>query len=131
MNLLVKKPRKRKTLSLFNKNNPYAIVEVRNSKTDKDTIPSDTCIDYYFKRVWHTPPFTSMDCPSCGKKMFLKRNNQDIEDDRTMVVGHVELVTHPFMKYILPLCKSCNSEKLTLRPFWINNKLLCPLPRRR
>ena len=131
MTLLVKKPRKRKPLTLFDLKNPYAIVEVRNSKTDKDTIPSDACIDYYFKRVWHTPPFTSMDCPSCGKKMFLKRNNQDIEDDRTMVGGHVELVKYPFLKYILPMCKSCNSKKLTLRPFWIKNGSLCPLPRSR
>lgn len=49
MTLLVKKPRKRKPLTLFDLKNPYAIVEVRNSKTDKDTIPSDACIDYYFK----------------------------------------------------------------------------------
>ncbi|WP_259464145.1 hypothetical protein [Bacteroides acidifaciens] len=131
MTLLVKKPRKRKALSLFDLNNPHAIVEVRNSKTDKSTIPSDTCIDYYFKRVWHTPPFTSMNCPSCGEKMFLKRNNQDIEDDRTMVGAHVELVMYPFMKYILPLCKSCNDKKLALRPFWISKSSLYPLSRRR
>lgn len=130
MTLLVKKPRKRKPLTLFDLKNPHAIVEVRNSKTDKSTIPSDTCIDYYFKRVWHTPPFTSMDCPSCGEKMFLKRDNQDIEDDRTMVGAHVELVLCPSIKYILPLCKSCNSKKSALHPFWVNNDLLCPLPRK-
>ena len=38
MTLLVKKPRKRKPLTLFDLKNPHAIVEVRNSKTDKSTI---------------------------------------------------------------------------------------------
>ena len=130
MNLLAKKPR-HKVVTLSDLNNPYVIVEVRNSKTDKRTISSDACINYYFKTKYHTPPFTSWTCPSCGKKMFLKRNNQDIEDDRTMVGGHVELVKYPFLKYILPMCKSCNSKKLTLRPFWIKNGSLCPLPRSR
>lgn len=97
MNLLAKKPR-HKVVTLSDLNNPYVIVEVRNSKTDKRTIPSDACINYYFKTKYHTPPFTSWTCPSCGKKMFLKRNNQDIEDDRTMVGGHVELVKYPFHK---------------------------------
>lgn len=131
MTQLVKKPRKRKTLALFDLRNPYAIVEVRNSKTYKEATPSDTCINYYFKTVWHTTPFTSWTCPSCGKMMFLKRSNQDIEDDRTMVGAHVELTNIPHYKYILPLCKSCNSKKLSLRPFWTSNNLLCPLPRRR
>lgn len=72
MTLLVKKPRKRKPLTLFDLKNPHAIVEVRNSKTDKSTIPSDTCIDYYFKRVWHTPPFTSMDALVVERRCFLK-----------------------------------------------------------
>lgn len=130
MTLLVKKPRKRKPLTLFDLKNPHAIVEVRNSKTDKSTIPSDTCIDYYFKRVWHTPPFTSMDCPSCGEKMFLKRDNQDIEDDRTIVGAHVELANIPHHRYILPLCKNCCSKKHALRSFEVYYDLLCPLPKR-
>ena len=112
MTLLVKKPRKRKPLTLFDLKNPHAIVEVRNSKTDKSTIPSDTCIDYYFKRVWHTPPFTSM------------------EDDRTMVGAHVELANIPHHRYILPLCKNCCSKKHALRSFEVYYDLLCPLPKR-
>ena len=130
MNSLAKKSYKRKTLTLFNLSNPYVRVEVRNSKTGKDIISSDACINYYFRRKLHTPPPTSCTCPSCKRKMFLKRSNQDIEDDRTMVGAHVELVLCPYIKYILPLCKSCNSKKSALHPFWVNNDLLCPLPRK-
>ena len=49
-----------------------------------------------------------MNCPSCGNKMYHKKENHNIDDNSIMVGGHV---TWMKVLYFLPICKVCNDRK--------------------
>lgn len=85
-------------------------------------------IDYYFNRMYHCPPFTSMKCPSCNKTMYLKRETEDVDNKDIMVGGHVTWMKGS--KYILPICKECNDKKSNLPSFKVEFGRLCKLPKK-
>ena len=100
-------------------------IEVRNFEGDHDN--SVNWLDYYFHKKFNSLPFTSMNCPSCGNKMYHKKENHNIDDNSIMVGGHVT-----WMKelYILPICKECNDRKGNLPPFKVEFGRLCKLPQK-
>lgn len=100
---------------------------VKNAKTEDSEIPSEVCIDYYYKTK-KMPPKSHDECPSCGKTMYRKKFYPNTPDKGIMVGGHVEFYT---FKWILPMCKECNDKKQALQPFKVKLGKLCPLPKKR
>lgn len=100
-------------------------VNVKNFVGDHD----DSCnwLDYYFRIKYKSKPFSSMNCPSCGNKMYHKKENLSIDDNSIMVGAHVTWLTSV---YILPICKECNDQKGNLPPFKVEFDRLCPLPKK-
>lgn len=100
-------------------------IEVKNFEGDHDN--SVNWLDYYFRKKFNSLPFTSMNCPSCGNKMYHKKENLTIDDNSIMVGAHVVGLTSV---YILPICKECNDRKGNLPPFKVEFDRLCPLPKK-
>jgi len=100
-------------------------VNVKNFVGDHDN--SYNWLDYYFRKKYNSEPFPSMNCPSCGNKMYHKKENLTIDDNSIMVGAHVVGLTSV---YILPICKECNDRKGNLPPFKVEFDRLCPLPKK-
>ena len=91
------------------------LIEVRNSETGNNALPN--ALEYYYKEKYNIPVPSSSICPSCGKKMYRKKEYSNCEDGDIMVGGHVESIIIPVLKYILPICKECNDKKDNLDSF--------------
>nr|WP_186974006.1 hypothetical protein [Bacteroides intestinalis] len=102
-------------------------IPVQNVTQDSDN--SDVWIEYYFKTKYHSIPFSSMKCPSCGETMYRKKDFPSVEDNHIMVGGHVKLLHASYDEYILPICNLCNKKRGNLAPFHVEFDKLCPIPK--
>ena len=91
------------------------LIEVRNSETGEDILPN--ALEHYFNEKYNSSVFSSSICPSCGKKMYRKKECSNCNDNDIMVGGHVESTVIPPFKFLVPMCKECNDKKLNLPPF--------------
>ncbi len=58
------------------------IAKVKNAVNTTDN--SKNWLEYYFQQKYKTPPFSSMNCPSCGKMMYHKQTLKC--DDKSIMV---------------------------------------------
>lgn len=88
-------------------------------KNSVGTTGSPESLEDYFQKIYNTPVQSSATCPSCGLKMYRQPRNHDKEDGAEMVLAHVEPILFPFsiLKYAIPMCKKCNSQKENLNHF--------------
>jgi len=89
-----------------------SFVLVKNATGVEDN--PENVIEWYFNGY----PWSSMNCPCCGKTMFRKRIFG--QKHPIMVGAHVEVLGIDLFKgykYIIPLCEECNNKKEKLKPF--------------